>query len=89
MSCNNCFLNDNLKFKCHTCNKEFCRRCISLSKHSCSEFQSIELAEFCNYKDCLERDNLKFCKICKDKYCIKHKKHGCIGCFCFTFSKSK
>ncbi len=79
MICENCNRNDNLPFKCYTCEKQLCRSCISSKKHNCvkANLTQNKFDIFCDNKDCIEIHYLNTCKKCNKKFCKKHMNHQC------------
>lgn len=79
MICENCNRNDNLPFKCYTCEKQLCRSCISSKKHNCvkTNVSQNKFHIFCDNEDCIEIHYLNTCKKCNKKFCKKHMNHNC------------
>ena len=82
-NCNKCFKllnNENINYKCKTCNKLFCPNCINIHKKENNHSSAIKFIQ--DYQLC-QKHNKKysfFCKDCKISLCDKcindHKKHS-------------
>ena len=82
-NCNKCFKllnNQNINYKCKTCNKLFCPNCINIHKKENNHSSAIKFIQ--DYQLC-QKHNKKysfFCKDCKISLCDKcindHKKHS-------------